>query len=197
VDLTVESAGGFDMDDPSPMASLPTIRATTNEPGLDLLIDIEGRSLGNKVDVHMDAREIEDVSMSLSGKDYRVTAGRLDYVNFGLSGMQYSETVRFDRLDVVATHLSSVTITMHMVFGVYPLFDVRDLVASGLQLTLSGHVVVRDKPRDLSVSIFEVPLSLRTMPHSHNNGVALSEAKGGHRLFIPAPVSTIMGTLLG
>lgn len=197
VDLMVESGGGFDMDDPSPMASLPNLKVTTNEPGLDLLIDIEGRSLGNKVDVHMDAREIKDVSMALSGKEYRVSAGRLDFVNFGVRGMPFSETVRFDRIDVVATHLSSVTLIMHMVFGVYPLFDIKDLVASGLQLSLSGHVVIRDEPHDLSVSIFEVPLSIRSMPHSHDNGVALREAKGGHRLFVPAPISTLMGTLLG
>jgi hypothetical protein len=81
-----------------------------------------------------------------------------------------------------------------MVFGVYPLIQLNDLVASGLQLSLVGRTVARGSTRDISMTIFEVPLSMRSAPRSHMNGVAVQESNGESRLFIPAPISTILGT---
>jgi hypothetical protein len=85
----------------------------------------------------------------------------------------------------------------HMVFGVYPLIDVDDLVASGFQVALAGKTKARGTVRDISLTVLEVPLSTGSLPRSHSDGVALQDARGEHRLMVPAPMSTLMGTLLG
>ena len=84
-----------------------------------------------------------------------------------------------------------------MVFGVFPLISVNELSATGLQLGITGRMEMRGKMKDLSIVIFEVPLSLSSMPASHSNGVAMTAMEGRHVMFVPAPMGTVMGTLLG
>ncbi|UCC93743.1 MAG: hypothetical protein JSW25_03505, partial [Thermoplasmata archaeon] len=195
--LSVRSGAGFDMDSSDALANLPDVQVTSNKPGLDLLVRIEGRSLGNKADVFIDARNLEEMSMTHSGNEYRISASRMEFLQMSVSGMQYSEGTWIDRLDIVASHLTRASIRVHMVFGVYPLIQLNDLVSEGLQMSLVGRTKVRGTTRDISVSIFEVPLSMRSAPRSHVNGVTLQESSGENRIFIPAPMGTILGTLRG
>jgi hypothetical protein len=197
VNLEVKSAGGFDMDRVSPVANLPSITAGANDANLDVLVAIEGRSLGNKADIFMDARNIKDLSMAQHGDEYRISADKMEFVNLGVSNIRFSETTWLDRIDIVATDLEMATVKVKMVFGVYPLIDVDDLTASGLQLGITGRIHMRGKVRPISIIVFDVPLSLSTMPTSHSDGVAVTTMEGDHRLFIPGPMTTLMGTLLG
>ncbi|NOQ54268.1 MAG: hypothetical protein GQ558_06655, partial [Thermoplasmata archaeon] len=145
----------------------------------------------------MDARNIKDLSMAPHGDEYRISAGGLEFVNLAFSNIRFSETTWLDRIDLVATDLRMATVTVKMVFGVFPLIDVDDLTASGLQLGITGRILMRGKVTPISIMVFDVPLSLSTMPTSHSDGVALSRMENDHRLFIPGPVTTLMGTLLG
>ena len=198
VNVSVVSGGSkFDMDAPDILANLPDVLATTNEPGLDLLVSMEGRSLGNKVDLFLDARNVDDMSMTLSDDEYRISAGRLDFFMASVSGVHYSKGTWIDRLDMAGTDLTRVAVKVHMVFGVFPLIQVNDLVASGLQMSLVGRTEVRGTSHGLSVTILEMPLSMGSMPRSHANGVTVQEASGENRMFIPAPMGTLMGTLMG
>jgi hypothetical protein len=198
VSLAVIGGGGkFDMDASNVLANLPDVKATTNKPGMDLLVNMEGRSLGNKVDLFLDARNVDDMSMTLSGNEYRISAERLEFFMATITGIHYSKGTWIDRVDVAGTDLTKVAVKVHMIFGVYPLIQVNDLEASGLQMTLVGRTEVRGTSHDLSVTIFEMPLSLRSMPRSHANGVTMQEASGENRLFIPAPMGTVLGTLMG
>ena len=197
VSLEVKSGGGFDMDRASPVANLPTLTVGANDASLDVLIDIEGKSLGNKADLFMDARNIKDLSMTQHGDAYRITAENLEFVNLGFSNIRYSETTWLDRIDLLATDLKTATVTVKMVFGVYPLIDVDDLTASGLQLGITGRIDMRNKVRPISIIVFDVPLTLSTKPSSHSDGAAVAGMKNDHRLFIPGPMTTLMGTLLG
>ncbi|MCK4968964.1 MAG: hypothetical protein KAS77_00495, partial [Thermoplasmata archaeon] len=197
VSLEVKAGGGYDMDKESPLVILPSMTVGANDASLDVLLAIEGRSLGNKADLFMDARNIKDLSMTQHGDAYRISAANMEFVNLGVSNIRYSETTWFDRIDIVATNLRMATVTVKMVFGVYPLIDVDDLTASGLQLGITGRIDMRGKVRPISIIVFDVPLSLSTMPTSHSDGVAVSAMEGDHRLFIPGPMTTLMGTLMG
>ncbi|MCK4300195.1 MAG: hypothetical protein KAX80_11715, partial [Planctomycetes bacterium] len=197
VNLEVKSGGGFDMDRASPVANLPSITAGSNDANLDVLVAIEGRSLGNKADIFMDARNVQDLSMAKRGDEYRISAKKLEFVYMGYSNIRYSETTWLDRIDLVATDLKLATITVKMIFGVYPLIEVDDLTASGLQLGITGRIHLRGKVRPISITVFDIPLSLSTIPTSHSDGVAVSSMEDDHRLFVPGPMTTLMGTLLG
>jgi hypothetical protein len=192
--LSVANGAGYDMDADSALANLPDVQVTTNAPGLDLLIRLEGRSLGNKADLFIDARNLEELSMTKSGMEYRISAGSMEFIQFSISKLHYSKGTWIDRLDIVATHLTRATLKIHMVFGVYPLIVLDDLVATGLQISLVGRVTIRGGTRDLSLTVFEVPMSLRSAPRSHMNGVSIQESKGEDRIFLPAPMGTLMAT---
>jgi hypothetical protein len=197
VSLEVKSGGGYDMDRESPVANLPSMTVGANDASLDVLVDIEGRSLGNKADLFMDARNIKDLSMARHGDEYRISAANMEFVNLRISNIRFSETTSIDRIDILATDLTKATVTVKMVFGVYPLIDVDDLTASGLQLGITGEIFLRGQPRLISIMIFDIPLSLSTTPASHSDGVAVSDMKNDHRLFIPGPMTTLMVTLMG
>ncbi len=197
VSLSVTGGGDFDMDSPDILANLPDVQVTTNEPGMDVLVRLEGRSLGNKVDLLMDARNVDGMTMTLTDGEYRISASRLEFVQISANNIQYSKGTWIDRIDIAGTHLTRAAVKVHMVFGVYPLIQVNDLRASGLQMALVGRTELRGETHDLSVTIFEVPLSMSSMPRSHGNGISLQEAEGESRLFIPAPMGTVVGTLLG
>ena len=49
------------------------VGAIWKQTGLDVLVDIKGRSLGNQVDVFLDARDLKDISMARSGDEYRIS----------------------------------------------------------------------------------------------------------------------------
>ncbi|MCK5251676.1 MAG: hypothetical protein KAQ96_01950, partial [Thermoplasmata archaeon] len=197
VNLSVKSSRKFDMDAPNMLANMPDLLVSTNEPGMDILIKMDGRSLGNKANMFIDARNVEELSTTLSGKEYRISAGRLEFIHMSISKIHYSKGTWIDRLEIAATHLTRASLKLHMVFGIYPLIQASDLVASGLQISLVGRTEVRGSTHDLSVTFFEVPLSMRSMPRSHHNGVTLQELEGENRIFIPAPVGTLLGTLMG
>lgn len=197
VNLSVKLGGKFDMDASNLLANMPDLLVSTNEPGMDILIKMEGRSLGNKANMFIDARNVEELSMTLSGTEYRISAERLEFVQITVSNIHYSKGTWIDRLEIDGTHITRASVKVHMVFGVYPLIQVSDLVASGLQISLVGRTEVRGSTHDISLTIFEVPLSMRSMPRSHTNGVTLQESDGENRIFIPAPVGTLLGTLMG
>ncbi|MCK4969599.1 MAG: hypothetical protein KAS77_03700, partial [Thermoplasmata archaeon] len=62
---------------------------------------------------------------------------------------------------------------------------------------ITGRIDMRGRVRPISIMVFDVPLSLSTMPTSHSDGVAVSAMEDDHRLFIPGPMTTLMGTLMG
>ncbi len=197
ISLSVTGGGDFDMDASNILANLPDLQVTTNKPGMDMILDIQGRSLGNKVDLFMDARNIEEVSMTLQDKEYRISAGRLEYFQVTASNIQYSKGTWIERMDLVGTHLTRAAVRVHMVFGVYPIIEMNGLVTTGLQMTMVGRTEIRGSSHDLSLTIFEVPLSLRSIPRSHSNGVTMQESEGERRILVPAPMGTVLGTLMG
>jgi len=197
VSLEVKSGEGYDMDRESPLANLPSMTVGANDASLDVLVAIEGRSLGNKADLFMDARNIKDLSMARHGDEYRISAENMEFVNLQVSNIRFSETTMINRIDILALDLTSATVSVKMVFGVYPLIGVDDLTASGLQFGITGQINMRGKQRLISIMIFDFPLSLGTMPSSNSDGVAISDMKNDHRLFIPGPMTTLMVTLLG
>jgi hypothetical protein len=144
----------------------------------------------------MDARDLHSLSMTLVGDEYRISADKLDYLHVSVRNLVYSDSAWIDRFDLAALDLHQATLKVHMVFGVYPMIDVDDLHASGLQVTLEGMMDFGGDPHPMSISFFEVPLSLSGLPRSHSNGVAMKEADSAHRLFVPAPMTTLMGTLM-
>lgn len=197
LNLSVSSGSDFDMDATTPLANLPVVRVSTNAPGLDALVRMEGRAMGNKADLFLDLRDVEELAFTLTGDEYRMSAAKLEFLHLSVGKLAYSGGTWFQRIDVVATDLVSLTVRVHMVFGVYPLMDMDDLVATGLQLGLVGRTRMGGGDRDLDISIFEVPMSVGTMPRSHSDGLLVQDAEGHRRLFVPAPITTLMGTLMG
>ncbi len=197
VSLSVTGGGSFDMDSTEVLGNLPNVQVTTNQPGLDVQVNLEGRSVGSKANLFLDARNMEELAMTLSGDEYRISAARLEFVHMSLTGLHYSKGTWIDRMEVAGTQLTRASVKVHMVFGVYPLIEINDLVSTGLQMSLVGRTEVRGSSHDLSVTIFEVPMSMRSMPRSHHNGVTLQETDGERRIFVPAPMGTVIGTLLG
>jgi hypothetical protein len=83
--------GIFDMDSSNPLSSFPSIKVVTNRPGLDILVDIDGRSLGNKADLFMDARNVEELSLGSQDDELRFSAGNLEFLHIGISGLVYGD----------------------------------------------------------------------------------------------------------
>jgi hypothetical protein len=196
--LTLEAGPGtgYDMDAVTPVANLPRASVNTNEPGLDLLVDMDGRAMGNKADLYLDVRDVMGLSLNLEDDEYRISAQRLGFIHVSVRNLIYTDTTWFDRIDLAAESIRHADIKVHMVFGVYPLIDVDNLRAGGIQLTLDGTLGLGDSSHKAHISLFEVPITLSGLPRSHSNGVATREADDAHMIFIPAPMTTLMGTLL-
>ena len=190
------SAGTYDMDSPSPVHNLPRVTVDTNEPGLDVLVNLVGRSMGNKADLLLDARDVHGLFMTHAGEEYRITAEKLAFLHMSVRNLVFSDTIWINRIDLAGEDLRRVTVKVPMVFGVYPLFDISDLVASGLQVSLDIDISFGSSTHNAHINMFELPMSLSGLPRSHSNGIALREADEAHRLFVPAPMSTVLGTLL-
>jgi hypothetical protein len=196
VSLFTGSSGPFDMDSDSAVANLPKLTVSASEPGLDLFVDLDGRAMGNKADLNLDARNVQDLFMTRKGDEYRITSVELEFIHLSINNLVYSDSTLLKRIDLAAEELSTVTLSIHMVFGVYPLIDVDDLDAAGLQVTIDGTMKMGGDPRDIEITLLEVPLGASGLPRSHSNGIAVREAEGAHRLFIPAPITTLLGTAI-
>ena len=196
--LSVQPPGTFDMDAASPVANLPLVAMDASSEGLDVLADIGGRAIGSKSDVHLDARDARGVTMTPSGDEWRVAASSLSFAHLRIDSLPYSEDLVVDRVDLAAWDLRSLTVRVHMVFGVYPLIDLADVRVDGLQLAFEGSISLGGgSAHDASVMLLELPLDLADAPRSHTNGVALGAVDGAHRLLVPAPVGTLLGTVMG
>jgi len=197
VSLSVKGRGGYDMDSTNMLANLPDMVVSTSKPGLDVLVRMEGRSLGNKANMLIDARNVDGMSMTLSGNEYRISADRLEFIQMSVSNIQFSKGTWIDRVEIAGTNMTRASVKVHMVFGVYPIIEINDLVSTGLQISMVGRTKIRGSSHDLSLTIFEVPMSMRSMPRSHSNGVTLQQTNGERRMFVPAPMGTLLGTLMG
>ena len=196
--LTVQPPGTFDMDADSPVANLPRIALDASSDGLDVLADIGGRAIGSKPDLHLDARDARGLTMTPSGDEWRVVAASLSFAHLRIDWLPYSKDMVLDRVDLVASELRSLTLRAHMVFGVYPLIDLDDVRTHGLQLAFEGSLSLGGgSAHEASVMLLELPLDLADAPRSHTNGFALGSVDGAHRLLVPAPVGTLLGTVMG
>ncbi len=196
--LSVQPPGTFDMDAASPVANLPLVAMDASSDGLDVLADVGGHAIGSKADVHLDARDARGVTMTPSGDEWRVVAGSLSFAHLRIDSLPYSEDLVIDRVDLAVKDLRSLTVRVHMVFGVYPLIDLDDLRAGALQLAFEGSLSLGGgSAHEASVMVLELPLDLADAPRSHTNGIALGAVDGAHRLLVPAPVGTLLGTVMG
>lgn len=196
--LSVQPPGTFDMDADTPVANLPRVALDASSDGLDVLADIGGRAIGSKVDVHLDARDARGLTMTPSGDEWRVAAASLSFAHLRIDRLPYSEDLVLDRVDLAAKDLRSLTLRAHMVFGVYPIIDMDDVRARGLQLAFEGSLSLGGgRSHEARVMLLELPLDLADAPRSHTNGIALGSVDGAHRLLVPAPVGTLLGTVMG
>ncbi len=196
--LTVEPPAEFDMDSASPVANLPRVVASGSEGGLDLLADLKGRAMGSKPDIHIDARDVEELSMIPMGDEWRMSATRLAFAHLRIDSLPYSEDAVVKRLDLVVEDLRSLTVKAHMVFGVFPLVDLDDVRAAGVQLSFDASLgLLGGGMHRGTVVLLELPMDLAAVPRSHTNGVVIQAADGDHRLIVPAPMGTLVGTVMG
>jgi hypothetical protein len=196
--VKVEPASSFDLDASTPVSNLPRVLIDASEGGLDVLAALSGRALGNKVDMELDARDLKGVSMTPSRGEWRVVAEQLAFVHLRLGPVPFSSGVTLDRLDLAAESLRSVTLKVHMVFGVYPMFDLGDLRGDALQLGLDGTIRLGGGATHAArIVLLELPLDWHGYPRSHTNGLALQSSDGDHRLIVPAPLGTLLGTVMG
>ena len=196
--VLVEPAATFDMDSPSPVSNMPRVVIDASEGGLDVLASLAGRALGNKVDVELDVRDLKGLEMTPSRSEWRVAAEQLAFVHMRLDRVPYSGGVALDRVDLAAEGLRSVTLKVSMVFGVYPLFDLAGLSGDALQLSLEGTIRLGGGATHAArILLLEVPLDLGGLPRSHTNGLSLQSSEDDHRLIVPAPMGTLLGTVMG
>ncbi len=194
--ISVEPPAEFDMDADSPVTNLPKVTIDASGPGMDVLADLKGRAMGSKADIYLDLRDVQGVSLITSDEEYRLSAKKASFLHLRVLNMPYSDQAIIDRIDLAVADLRRATLKVHMVFGVYPLVTLSDLKAGGLQVTMEGSLRLGKTAHDLDLVILEVPTGLSGTPKTHSNGVSLRSSDGDSRMLVPAPMSTLLGTLL-
>jgi hypothetical protein len=201
LNIVASSPTGITPDmDGSMLQGLPEISITGSTASLSLYIYMEGPAMGQPSTYEIHMRDVTDDTITVydqSNGIYKISSQGTSFLYMRIIDMPYQEKFQIREAEIYADEIYSVEIKACEAFGMYPIIEVNDFEADSFQLRLKVKLYTFGKLREGNV-IF-VDISTRGgLPRSGQftkNGISVTG--GEHHTIIPAPIATMMATLLG
>jgi hypothetical protein len=198
VDVSLAPPGNFDAG-AGPSQMLPELSVSADAGTLDLFVDLDGRSTGQRSSYQVELKDAgEFVTGRSSGGVYKLRSSGTEEIYLRLRDMPYRKGFAITSLGLYLENLRSLDLGITMVFGAYPVFRISSLKADSVHLAVGsrldiggqrqGHLVLAD-----SRSAGGLPAGVQLF----QNGLVSGASNNDDHLVVPMPLATLMWTLLG
>ncbi|MBM4249978.1 MAG: hypothetical protein FJ149_11230 [Euryarchaeota archaeon] len=198
VEVAMAPPAGFDAG-AAPSQMLPELSVAADADTLDLLVDLDGRTSGQRSSFRVTIRDAGEVLTGRnSGGVYRLRSSGTEEIYLSVRDLPYRKNFSIRALGLYLEDMRSLDLEISLVFGSYPMFTISSLWADSFQLSLSSKVSVAGEHEGRMMfadmrSSGGVPAGVQLFENGITAGVSRNE---GH-LVIPLPMTSLMWTILG
>jgi hypothetical protein len=201
VHLSVGSSTSHPLDmDGSLLQGLPEVMVSAPTSSMSLYLYAEGPALGMPQTIEIRMGGITDqTSTTYDESDgiYKVRAQGLSYLYMHISNLPLTEKVKVTQLELYADEVYSLDLKVDMALGTLPIIDVSNLDVSSLQLRAKSKMTILGQERTANLVLVDVSFDGIVPRSAQFTKNGLSVSGGDHHIIVPAPIASLMATLLG
>jgi hypothetical protein len=114
-----------------------------------------------------------------------------------ISNLPLTEKVKVTQLELYADEVYSLDLKVDMALGTLPIIDVSNLDVSSLQLRAKSKMTIMGQERTANLVLVDVSFDGIVPRSAQFTKNGLSVSGGDHHIIVPAPIASLMATLLG
>ena len=189
----------LDMDG-SLLQSLPAVTVSAPTSSMSMYLYAEGPALGVPQTIEIRMSGITDMTTTTYDESdgiYKVRAEGLTYMYMHILNMPLTKSMKVSQLELYADEVYSLDLKVDMALGSYPIIDISNVDVSSLQVRMQAKITILGHERTANLVLFDVSFD-GILPRSaqfSKNGLSVSG--GDHHIIVPAPIATLIATLLG
>jgi hypothetical protein len=205
VPQSIHVSVGASTDDPPDMdgsllQALPEVLVSAPTTSMSMYMYAQGPALGMPQTIELRMSGISgETSMVYDESDgiYKMRTEGMSFLYMHITNIPLTDKVKVSQLELYADEVYSIDLKVDMVLGTYPIIDISNLDVSSLQLRAKAKMTIMGQERNANLVLVDVSFD-GIIPRSGQftkNG--LSVTGGDHHIIIPAPIASLMATLLG
>ena len=199
--LRAGPAGDHPLDmDGSLLQGLPEVTVSGTTSSMSLYLYAEGPAMGQPETYEVRMGGITDETTTIydeADQTFKIRAQGLGYVYIRVIDMPFSEKFQVTEAEIYADEVYSVDIHVDQAFGTLPVIDVSNLDVDTFQFRAHAKMNILGQTRNANIIFADISLDgpLPRSAEMTKNGIAITG--GDHHVIVPAPIATMLATLLG
>jgi hypothetical protein len=202
VDVDMDMPPELDLEG-TPLQVMPNINITTSRKGLDIFLVGEGEAIGQRGLFNLNVIDLSDSLVGRSEKGrYSIRTDGLGFFSATIEEVPYSKEAYIERLELKTQNVRSLTIYLHMLFGAYPIIDLRDVDCDNVEFLIKPQASMYGFEVYANIGVVDLTFmegenrDVPATPYMFSGGGILKMEDTSRHIIIPEPSTTLMATLL-
>jgi hypothetical protein len=189
----------FSLTDPLPVQNLPDFDIRTfGSDTLDLFMTVDGSGFGQRGTYLVYLRDIGDHTKGelKANNDYEFNSDGVGYMDITVFNLRMLKQFRLDSLSIRGQDLRSFTVSVYMLYGLYPIFNIANVDGKALQVEIHNTVFLFGREITISAVIMDIafreagPAEVPTEMPMATDRFSVDMEKHPRHIIIPMPLVT-------
>jgi len=195
----LEQNHNFSINEPLPIQNLPNFELSTGgSDTLDMFLSVDGSGFGQRGKYLVYLRDVGDNTWGklISSDEYEFHSDGVGYMDLTVYNLRLLDLFRLDSLSVRGQDLRSFVVSVYMLYGVYPVFQINDVDGTALQVELHNTVFLLGREIAISMTIMDIafrkmgPFQLATEMPMATDRFSVDMEKHPRHIIIAMPLVT-------